>query len=333
VRSTGTRFGFIPAMIGRKGDVVSCETCALMDYAGLGVSLANYGHPEYWDDMDRLMRNQLAESQLTDTGWLRSSPNPPPDDHQFTWRDVNGRCVGAYAGWSSPTHILAAKEDMQWGGPELKNKPRALQNCCGGSGVHALFILWKNATSFEGGVLSVNLHLDKDIPQALIRSYQPHQGRLVITLRADCTLRVRIPDFVPPNTLKASVGAAPIQPKLFGNYAEFPNLKSGDLVELQFPLPVVTEEITIGNPGYRQYRYRVTWKGSTVIKMEPLGDEVKKGFSDFDRREVEIFYGESGPGRLYQREQWAADSIPAESTLHPDDGSINFWKFSDSASG
>ena len=47
VRSEGTRFGFLPEVIGRKGDVVSCETCALMDYVGAGVTLANNGHPEY----------------------------------------------------------------------------------------------------------------------------------------------------------------------------------------------------------------------------------------------------------------------------------------------
>ena len=35
---TGTRFGFLPEVIGRKGDVVACETCALMDYVGLGVT-------------------------------------------------------------------------------------------------------------------------------------------------------------------------------------------------------------------------------------------------------------------------------------------------------
>jgi len=29
VKSTGTSFGFLPEVIGRQGDVIACETCAL----------------------------------------------------------------------------------------------------------------------------------------------------------------------------------------------------------------------------------------------------------------------------------------------------------------
>jgi len=56
------------------------------------------------------------------------------------------------------------------------NKTRVFQNCCGGSGMHALFIAWKNAARFDKGTLSVNLHIDKLMPQAEIRGYQPVQG-------------------------------------------------------------------------------------------------------------------------------------------------------------
>ncbi len=177
VRSTGTRFGFLPEVIGRKGDVVLCETCALMDYAGLGVTLANHGHPEYWADMERLARNQYAESQLADASWLQGDDDRP-DTEQFTWRRIGDRSLGAWAGWSSPTHFLACRETLgaHWGGPELKGKTRALQNCCGGSGVHGLFILWKNSARFEDGRLWVHLHVDKALPQAEIRCSQPWEG-------------------------------------------------------------------------------------------------------------------------------------------------------------
>ncbi|MFH1268011.1 MAG: hypothetical protein ABIK89_20020, partial [Planctomycetota bacterium] len=72
VRSESTRFGFLPEVIGRKGDVIACETCALMDYVGLAVTLANHGHPEYWGDIERVVRNHLIESQLVDGSWLTS---------------------------------------------------------------------------------------------------------------------------------------------------------------------------------------------------------------------------------------------------------------------
>jgi len=77
VRSEATSFGFLPEVIGRQGDVVATETCALMDYIGLAVTLANHGHPEYWGDVERVVRNQLAESQATDLSWLKPATGKP----------------------------------------------------------------------------------------------------------------------------------------------------------------------------------------------------------------------------------------------------------------
>lgn len=211
VKSTGTSFGFLPEVIGRRGDIIACETCALMDYAGVGVTLANHGHPEYWGDMERLARNHYVESQVHDATWLRSD-DARPDTAQFTYRDIGGRIAGAWAGWSSPNHILAARETLNahWGGAELKNKTRALQNCCGGSGVHGLFILWKNAARFEAGTLSVHMHLDKKLPQAEIRCEQPYRGRLVVALKRDADLRVRVPEFTTPASMRVRVNGAEV---------------------------------------------------------------------------------------------------------------------------
>jgi hypothetical protein len=323
VRSEGTRFGFLPEVIGRKGDVVSCETCALMDYVGTGVTLANNGHPEYWGDVERTFRNQLVESQITDGSWLKGGDKS--DTEQFSWRDIGGRMVGGYAGWTSPTHILAAREDLQWGGPELRGKTRATQNCCGGSGTHAFFIVWKNSARFENGTLSVHMHLDKLLPQAEIRCYQPWRGLLTIDLKADCKVRARIPDFVNAGELAAKSSRGEVKLRIWGNYAELGERKAGEKLEVTYPVPVREEEATIGNAGFRQFRYRVTWKGDTVVKMTPLGDMPAKAYSDFDKKQVPVFYGTEGPGPLYQREQMLKDVDLKPAALQMDDGALDFW--------
>ncbi len=323
VRSQGTAFGFLPEVIGRLGDIVSCETCALMDLIGLAVTLANHGHPEYWGDVERLLRNQLVESQVVDTSWLR--PGSAADTEQFTWRDVGARMAGGYSGWTSPTHILAAREELHWGGPELRGKVRAFQNCCGGSGTHALFIAWKNASRFEKGTLSVHLHIDKLLPQAEIRCQQPYRGRLTIELTQPCAVRVRIPEFVQARDVQVTASGGEVQAKAWGNYLEIPERQAGERLEVRYPVPLREEEIAIGNPGFRQYHYRVTWKGDTVVRLRPIGEAASTGFSDFDRKEVAIYYGETGPGPLYQRESLLADVEPEPSPLHGDDGALDFW--------
>jgi hypothetical protein len=326
VRSEATRFGFLPESIGRKGDIVLCETCALMDYIGLAVTLANNGHPEYWGDVERVVRNQLIESQVVDGSWLSSDP-PLPDTPQFTRHDVGARMVGGYAGWSSPTQILAVCETlgMHWGGPELRNKTRAFQNCCGGSGTHAFFIAWKNAARFHDGQLDVNLHLDKLLPEAEIRCYQPYQGLLTIYLKTECSVRVRIPEFVTAEQIWIEANGIEVQVKSWGNYIELGTHPAGTLLKVAYPLPIQTDDTSIGNPGYRKYHYQVTWKGDTVVKMTPIGNEYPTGYSDFDKKEVPIFYGETGPSRLYQRDAYLQDAMPRPSALHLDDGTLDFW--------
>jgi hypothetical protein len=329
VKTTGTSFGFLPEVIGRKGDIVACETCALMDFAGIGVTLANHGHPEYWGDMERLARNHYVESQVRDASWLESDA-ARPDTAQFTYRDIGRRILGAWAGWSSPNHILACRETLNahWGGPELKNKVRALQNCCGGSGLHGLFILWKNAARFEAGTLSVNMHIDKKLPQAEIRCEQPYRGLLRITLKGDSGVRVRIPEFTSAAEMGVRVNGADLSNAApsFGNYLELKQLRAGDRIEVAYPLPIRTEDIVVGNPGFRQWRYRATWKGDTVVRMEPVDNDVETAYSDFDKAEVGVFYGRNGPGQLYLREQMLQGLEPLEAELQPDDGGLDFWK-------
>jgi len=323
VRAEGTRFGFLPEVIGRKGDIVSCETCALMDFLGLAVTLANNGHPEYWGDVERMVRNHLVESQIVDASWL--TPGDAPDTPQFTCREVGSRMLGGYAGWTSPTHILAAREGLHWGGPELRGKTRAFQNCCGGSGTHALFIVWRNAARFEKGTLSVHLHIDKRLPEAEIRSYQPYQGRLTIDLKVPCTVQVRIPEFVRPEDLRVTSSRGEVKGTAWGNDLVLRGRRAGETLEVCYPLPMRDEDTVIGNPGFRQYPYRVTWKGDTVVRMAPQGEPVQKGFSDFDGEAVDVFYGNDGPGPLYQRRHFLEDAEPARSALHLDDGALDFW--------
>jgi hypothetical protein len=358
VKSTGTRFGFLPEVVNwRPSDMIASETCALMDFAGIGVTLANHGHPEYWGDMERLARNHLVESQVSDVSWLKSD-HARPDTEQFTWRDIGSRIVGAWAGWTSPNHILAYRETLNahWGGPELRDKVRALQNCCGGSGVHALFILWKNAARCDQGTLSVHMHLDKKLPEAEIRCEQPYRGVLRIALHQSCAVRVRIPEFADPARMVLQVngqarkikhatlrsgsllgdswsadGSGQPVAEAVGNYLELGRFAAGDRLEVQYPLPVVTEEVSVGNPGFRQWRYRVTWKGDTVVRVEPVGNEVKTAWSDFDKRDREVFYGKDGPGPLYQREHMLSDWRPAESLLHVDNGGLDLWRIAGKA--
>ena len=355
VRSQGTRFGFLPEVVGRKGDVISCETCALMDFVGLGVTLANNGHPEYWGDVERMVRNQLLENQVADASWAEKGsaekgqtpfprtpcgpfrqkvPTPfPPDTDQFTCARWAERMVGGYAGWSSPTHILAAKEYLALGRPRVAEQAAGvsellrrlrharLLHCLEELGTvrqrHALgpHALRQAPAGGRGALLSAVPGPGDNRTEAAVQGPRPHPR-----------LRPARRDGRPVGC-RQDGDAGKVEAKIFGNYLLLGDRQAGEKLEITYPLPLREETETIGNPGRRQYEYRVTWKGDTVVRMSPVGEGVKAatGYSDFNRKEVEIFFGEPGPGRLYQRQYLLAPTTPQLPPLHQDDGSLDFW--------
>jgi hypothetical protein len=148
---------------------------------------------------------------------------------------------------------------------------------------------------------------------------------LTVNLKQPCKVRVRIPDFVELNQITAKSNKGEIKARVWGNYLELGDRQAGEILEVSYPLPLHEENVTIGNPDFKQYRYRVTWKGDTVVKMTPTGEPVKTGYSDFDNKQVEVYYGAEGPGPLYQRDYMLKDMEPQPSPLHMDDSSLDFW--------
>ena len=48
----------------------TCEACEVADMIALGVKLSQAGTGDYWDDVDRYLRNHFCEMQLTDPAWI-----------------------------------------------------------------------------------------------------------------------------------------------------------------------------------------------------------------------------------------------------------------------
>jgi hypothetical protein len=125
--------------------------------------------------------------------------------------------------------------------------------------------------------------------------------------------------------LTAKSGKGEVKLRIWGNYVELGERKAGEKLEVTYPVPVREEEASIGNPGFRQYRYRVTWKGDTVVSMAPLGDMPATAYSDFDKKEVPVFYGTEGPGPLYQRDYMLKGVDLKPAALQMDDDALDFW--------
>ena len=66
--------GFFPEMIAPV--YPTAETCEIADMIAIALKLTEAEVGDYWDDVDRWVRNQFAENQLMPGPWMERYRNP-----------------------------------------------------------------------------------------------------------------------------------------------------------------------------------------------------------------------------------------------------------------
>jgi len=237
------------------------ETCGVADMIHLAVKLTLAGAGDYWDDVDRWSRNQLAENQLTSSDWVHdmikdmpAQPNPTnPARAYCCTQNVPQRCIGCFAGRPSPN---------DWepdGGGDI-------MHCCTGNGTRAIFYVWQNILAFERGNLEVNLLLNRASPWADVDSSVPYEGRVDVKIKKDCNLSIRIPEWVKPAQTRCVVNGVKRPASWRGRYAGIGRVKGGEIATLTFPISERTDIVTIMGKKYTLIR-----RGNDVVHIDPPG--------------------------------------------------------------
>jgi hypothetical protein len=259
----------------------TCETDTISDMLGIAVKLSTAGIADYWDDIDRWVRNQFAEQQLTNTDWIHSaserSQAKPVKDNESTDK-VAQRNVGGFAGWAAPndfTHRYLGHE-------------ASIMHCCMGNGTRALYYVWEHILSNKDGDLRVNLLMNRASEWADIYSHIPYEGRVEVKVKKPVReLSVRVPEWIDSGTpqVKANRGGTAVPVRWSGRYVQLGPVNPGDTLAVTFPIFTHTARQTIAGVDYT-----MQIRGNTVTSMSPGG--------------------ENGP--LYRREYLNADRAPTK---------------------
>ena len=245
--------GFFPewanSSMGEKG-----ETCQLTDMIALALRLAQSGIDEAWDDADRWIRNQLAEDQLTNVGWIDRLPKDIPIQPYASTEDVAERNRGSFTGGPDPNDWAAGVH------------MHVLGHCCTVNGAKVLYWIWDRIITHDAGRLDVNLLLNRASPWADVDSYVPYAGLVDIRVKEPVTLRVRLPEWAQPGDLVTSVDGAVRETARQGRYAVVGEVAPGQTVSCGFPLPHRTDHVHIEKRPYTLKR-----RGNDVIAIDPPG--------------------------------------------------------------
>ena len=96
-----------------------------------------------------------------------------------TYHDLDKRLLGGYTGGSEPNSISLTRF-------------RSIAGCCVGTGPIALGILWKNVVTEKDGILTVNLHTDKENADYALSHKMPDEGVIALTLKKNTSAGFRI---------------------------------------------------------------------------------------------------------------------------------------------
>ena len=245
----------------------SVETCEVSDMVFLALYLTRAGIGDYWDDVDRWVRNVYAEAQMLDTDFLDKIPDSyfsagrSPRFYEDT-RDIARRSVGSFWGWMRANDGLRVMRTEE--GPKLPDK--AIMHCCTANGARSLYHVWDSIVTRESDVVRVNLLLNRASPWVDVDSYLPVEGKAEIRIKDAEAIAVRVPEWSSHGQMKATVNGSDARTALDGQYVRVSGLKRGDVVAVAFPVPERKVHRVIGG-----LPYALTLRGANVVSIEPRG--------------------------------------------------------------
>jgi len=127
-----------------------------------------------------------------------------------------------------------------------------------------------------------------------VDSYLPYEGKVELHNKLAKTALVRVPDWVDMDEVKSFVNDETVRPQASGRYLIFDGLQKGATIRLKFPNPETIEHYTIDGQ-----RYQLTFRGSTVVDIEPRSKD--RALVDWDKG---IYFP------LYRRSEYRADKAP-----------------------
>jgi hypothetical protein len=239
---------------------IGCEGCALGDLVALAIRLTEAGAGDYWDDVDAVVRNQLAEQQITNAAALTAFCAAQPEGRRQTefpasfetTDEAVNRSVGVFFGIAKPGAVTDP-----W-----------VMHCCTGNASQGLYYAWEGALREDAGAAVVNLLLNRAGRIVDVDSHLPHAGRVDVRVKQACRVSVRIPRWVDFSSVEVRSGGSLLPAERLGRYLSLRDRPAGDVVTFTFPIHERTESYVVNQGTSVEEAYQCLFRGSTAVSVQ-----------------------------------------------------------------
>jgi hypothetical protein len=258
------------------------ETCATSDLVSLATWIARAGYPEYWDHVERYVRNYLVQSQFFLTPEyvnMYRANNRGVSDEQVEaglrrMKDFEGGFIGNPAP-NTWMNSLPSADSVKKGNGQRIN----IFGCCVPEGMRALHTAWSmGTTTAPNRDIAVNLSFNRITPEAEVVSYLPQTGRISVITRQDGNFLVRTPSWTKREGVAAFVNGAKVETSWGGPslaYVKFPSVRKGTELTITFPVVEFRQDTDLAYAGRPDLKFTLFWRGGNVGKISPEGKELQ----------------------------------------------------------
>ncbi len=247
------------------------ETCCISDMLSIAALIGRSGHSEYFDYVERYLRNYISNLQFIVT-----------PEFEAYYRRIN-----AAAGKENIDKGLQALRKFQGGvigGSGLNDYENQLMGgvsgfemfgCCAPEGMRSIYTSWKNVidrlprSALGPSGVYVNMSLGRESKWGRVVSFYPDAGRLTVKAGVKDRFFLRPPQWAPREEVRAFVGAKSVPVKWSGAYVRFDKVAPGDEVTITYPLIGFSHEVAGLWKEYPKMKMTFEWLGNSVISSDP----------------------------------------------------------------
>jgi hypothetical protein len=237
-------------------DIPRGEANNTADLIESALLLGSLGLPEYYQDAERMLRNQLLAVQFIWPEWAGKETHLS-DTLEIRYDEVVRRALGGFC-FGSPNDLISyAKE------------PHQMNTDLAGGALQALCEAWNAVVTDDGQTLSVNLFFSMANESLDLECPGAGDAPITLNLPNPRHLRIRVPSWASPSQVMVQVNGMDrlsARDLVQNQYLELKNLPSSSEVRLWLPLHEETCSETI-----MDQRYEVSWVNDTVKAIDPSG--------------------------------------------------------------
>ena len=270
--SRGTGAGWFPAL---PGGYRSDETCLTSDMMSNAAMIARGGHPEYFDYVDRYLRNRISPTQFVVTEEFEAEYRMV---NQQAGEDMIKQGLDDVMKLQGGVRSICGLNDLE--NTILKGTYHILAGCCAPEGLRAIYTTWSNvidrypASKLGPAGVYVNMSFNRDSKWGRVVSFMPATGRLTVKAKVQDTFFIRPPHWAPRDQVKAFVGSQTVPVQWSGDYVRFTEVKFGDELTIVYPLLHFLHE---ADGSWKNYVESVNityeWLGNMVIGVDPPAEK------------------------------------------------------------